>query len=223
MKRIVRNWVQFLRTDRSLSALLIMLVIVTLVLPPLSPGDTHRTLLGDLVFTLLLGSGMMVVWSEGHLVARLVSLVAIASIAMHWLTRLAPGNELAGWNAGADLIVLAMFAIGVLAKVIRGGTITHHRIEGAVAVYFLFGLGWSIAYEWVELVHPGAFNGIGNTGSSWIYYSFVTLTTMGYGDITPVHPVARSLAAAEALTGQLYIAIMISRLVALELASRQKN
>ncbi len=61
------------------------------------------------------------------------------------------------------------------------------------------------------------------SGRQWIYYSLVTLTTMGYGDITPVAPVARSLAVAEALTGQLYVAILISRLVALELQGRQSK
>lgn len=223
MKRMLRFWVRFLKTDRSLSALLIILVVVTLVLPPLSSGNTRHTLFGDLFFTLLLGSGMAVVWSEGRMISRVVAMIALASLAAHWLARLVPGDEFAGWNAAADLIVLATFALAVLAKVLGRGTITHHRIEGAVAVYLLFGLGWSIAYEWVELVHPGAFRGVASESSPWIYYSFTTLTTMGYGDITPVHPVARSLAAAEALTGQLYLAIMISRLVGLELASRQKS
>jgi len=214
---------RFLRTDRSLTALLLMLVLVTLVLPPLSSGNARHTLAGDLFFTLLLGSGMAAVWSEGRIVSRLVAAITIASMGTHWLTRLVPGVEFAGWNYAADLIVLAAFAAVVLAKVISPGSITHHRIEGAIAVYLLFGLAWSIAYEWVELTHPGAFTGAGKSTSQWIYYSFITLTTMGYGDITPVHPVARSLAAAEALTGQLYIAVMISRLVALELAARQKH
>lgn len=60
-------------------------------------------------------------------------------------------------------------------------------------------------------------------GTQRVYYSLVTLTTMGYGDITPVHPVARSLATAEALTGQLHLAILISRLVALELQARSSR
>jgi hypothetical protein len=60
----------------------------------------------------------------------------------------------------------------------------------------------------------------GDTSRSWTYYSFVTLTTVGYGDITPVHPLARSLAVFEALTGQLYPAILLARLVSLEVQSK---
>jgi hypothetical protein len=76
----------------------------------------------------------------------------------------------------------------------------------------------------VALAHPGAFAGALNAadgGGELIYFSFVTLTTMGYGDITPIHPIARSLAITEALTGQLYIAILLARLVSLELHGRR--
>jgi len=58
---------------------------------------------------------------------------------------------------------------------------------------------------------------------SLVYFSFVTLTTVGYGDITPVHPIVRSLSNLEALVGQLYPAILIGRLVAMELSARQSN
>ena len=57
----------------------------------------------------------------------------------------------------------------------------------------------------------------------WAYYSFVTLTTLGYGDITPVRPIARNLAITEALTGQLYLAVMLARLVAMEVISWQEK
>ena len=57
----------------------------------------------------------------------------------------------------------------------------------------------------------------------WIYFSYVTLTTVGYGDITPVLPIARTLAVGEALAGQLYLAVMIARLVAMEIVCWQEN
>jgi Ion channel len=221
LPRIWRSWVEFWSTDRSLSALLALLIIFALVLPPLATANLRRTAFGDAIFSLLLFAGIAAVWSENRWVFRIVTTIAIGSLAVRWLTRFAPPGEFASWNAAVDIVVLASFAFVTLVKVIRPGTITSQRIQGAVAVYLLFGLVWANAYEWTELTHPGAFTGVHPTVASWIYYSFVTLTTMGYGDITPVHPVARSLAAAEALTGQLYIAILISRLVALELASRR--
>ena len=59
--------------------------------------------------------------------------------------------------------------------------------------------------------------------SDWVYFSFVTLSTVGYGDITPVHPIARTLAMAEALAGQLYLAVLIARLVAMEVITWQSK
>jgi hypothetical protein len=217
-------WVRFWSTDRSLSALLLLLLVVTFMLPPLTASDARRSLTADGVFSLLLLAGIGSAWSEGRRVFGIVALLTAGALAGRWWVRFTSGGEAVAWNAASDVIVLAAFALVVLAKVVRPGTVTSQRIQGAVAVYLLFGLVWANAYEWTELTHPGAFHGATGTGiGPWIYYSFVTLTTMGYGDIIPVHPIARSLAAAEALTGQLYIAILISRLVALEIAERRSN
>jgi hypothetical protein len=95
-----------------------------------------------------------------------------------------------------------------------------------VAVYLLLGLMWASAYALLYQLHPDAFAGALGAAlipQTWIYYSFVTLTTVGYGDITPVHPVARSLAIAEALTGQLYLAITLAHLVALRVGMHEKR
>jgi hypothetical protein len=95
-----------------------------------------------------------------------------------------------------------------------------------VAVCLLLGLQLGQAYAFLQQLYPDAFAGaLGETliPQTWIYYSFVTLTTVGYGDITPVHPVARSLAIAEALTGQLYLAITLAHLVALRVGMHEKR
>jgi hypothetical protein len=101
------------------------------------------------------------------------------------------------------------------------------RIEAAVATYLLLGFVWAQAYSLVQLAHRDAFRFPdsaveGNTPvlvraseHRFLYFSFVTLTTLGYGDVTPVLPLARSLAALEAVTGQLFLAITVARLVAL--------
>jgi Ion channel len=223
MKRIWQLWAHFWATDRSLSVLLLMLIIFGLALPAMNIGVSGPSILLDVIFTLLLISGIVAVWSESRWVFRVVATIALGALLSRWLARFMSAGAFASWDAAADMIALASLALVVLAKVLRPGTITSQRIQGAVAVYLLFGLIWANAYEWTESVHPNAFTGAGTTGASWTYYSFVTLTTMGYGDITPKHPVARSLATAEALTGQLYIAILISRLVALEVASRKNS
>jgi len=96
--------------------------------------------------------------------------------------------------------------------------VTAQRVQGAVAAYLLLGLAWAAAYAFVAALAPGAFATArpeSTHSRSYLYFSFVTLTTLGYGDITPVHHAARSLAMLEALTGQLYPAILIARLVTL--------
>jgi hypothetical protein len=138
---------------------------------------------------------------------------------------MAPNIELFTWNAVLMLIFL-IFATGiVLSRVFQKGRITHYRIQGAIAVYLLLGLIWGIAYLLVELQAPGSFNmGIASDrsqlSSEMMYHSLVTLTTVGYGDITPLSAAARNLSNLEGLVGQLYPVILIARLVSLEITQR---
>jgi hypothetical protein len=105
--------------------------------------------------------------------------------------------------------------------------VTATRVTGAVAVYLLFGLTWTYLYSLIDHLLPGAFalpasSGITETNrqESFTYFSFITLTTLGYGDITPVHPLARLCAVIQALFGQLYPATLLARLVSLEIVAR---
>jgi hypothetical protein len=99
--------------------------------------------------------------------------------------------------------------------------VTVHRILGAVAVYLLIGVIWAEAYDLVETIAPGALSVPAphppHDVAHFVYYSFATLTTVGYGDVVAVHPAARSLATLEAVVGQLYSAILVARLVGLSL------
>ena len=114
-------------------------------------------------------------------------------------------------------------------QVFRPGNVTHHRVQGAICVYLLAGLAWAYSYETLLILDPFALHL--PTGGLMIpvrtgllrYFSFVTLTTLGYGDILPVSPFARALATSEALFGQLYPAVMIARLVSLEIMDRRKT
>ena len=99
------------------------------------------------------------------------------------------------------------------------------RIEAALATYLLLGFVWAVAYSFVSLESPGSFRfpeAVATFGDpvsesklehQFLYFSFVTLTTVGYGDVTPVLPIARSLAVLEAVTGQLFLAVTIAKLV----------
>jgi Ion channel len=220
---LLRFWI----TDRGLSVFLALLIVVVFVLPVLVPVGLFGKFIADLLFSLLLVAGVAAV-SERRWAFVTVSAVAAAALFVrwtNWLLPAVPAANLAEWHALSRLVSFGLFSLVVLAQVFRRGPITVHRIQGAVAVYLLLGLAWAGAYDLLALHRPDAFAGaVGaqDTHQRWLYYSFVTLTTMGYGDITPVHPVARSLAVLEALVGQLYPAILLARLVSLEVeAGRQ--
>src|SRR5262249_16431504 len=109
------------------------------------------------------------------------------------------------------------------------GPITMHRARGAIAVYLLLGLIWAFGYRLVDIHIPGAlhFNTLPTAHEGpmarYVYFSLVTLTSLGYGDIIPVHPLARSLAVCEGVVGQLYPAILIAGLVGMAWPSRMRQ
>ncbi|MGE5445893.1 MAG: potassium channel family protein, partial [Ignavibacteriales bacterium] len=127
------------------------------------------------------------------------------------------------------IVFLGMLSAVVIHQVFREGPITMQRIIGAVVVYLLLGLMWAFAYKLVELQRPGSFNSASLSAvehdfdpkTRLIYFSFTTLTSVGYGDITPVHPISRSLTMLESLIGQLFPVILIARLVSMEIYHRQ--
>jgi hypothetical protein len=211
----------FWTDDRGLSIFLAMLVAI-IVVPALGPVGLPGRLLGDALVSLMLVSGAAAVADRPRAVL-IVSVITVAALLVRWASWLFPTADLAVWREISTLVTLVALCCVVLALVLRRGPITTRRIEGAIAVYLLLGFSWAQAYELVALWHPGAFTGAvdGKGSLQWTYYSFVTLTTMGYGDIMPVHPLARAGAVLEALTGQLYLTILLARLVSLELQSRR--
>jgi len=121
-------------------------------------------------------------------------------------------------------------SIFILNYVLKSSEISIDKIFAAICVYFLLGMIWSFLYALTDLFIPGSFiftnlsQGQDHTAGFFIYYSFVTLTTLGYGDIIPTSDIAKSLAALEAFTGQLFLAVLIARLVGLHIAhSMNKN
>jgi hypothetical protein len=108
-------------------------------------------------------------------------------------------------------------------QVLFTGYVDTNKIVGAICIYLLIGLVWAFGYLIVEALFPGSFNGLDK--ASWrgnleqfVYYSMVTLTTVGYGDITPEQPVARFLAYMEGITSIFYTAILVASLIGVRMA-----
>jgi hypothetical protein len=127
--------------------------------------------------------------------------------------------------SAAWLIISITLGAVVARAVFRRGRVTYHRIVGAVLLYLLIAVCFATLFAFVGLSIPNAFKGVAlednaTLAAELFYLSFATLTTTGYGDLVPVHPLARSLCNLEAVIGQLYPATLLARLVTLELRGR---
>jgi len=125
------------------------------------------------------------------------------------------------------LILYALFfflAIAILiTKISSRKTVTVDMIKGGISVYFLLGLFWAILYMIVLRFDPDALSNIHNEGFDIYYYSFTTLTTLGYGDIAPATEHTKILAILEAVTGPVYLAIFVAQLIGLNIAQKMKD
>jgi len=215
--------VRFWRSDPGLSAFLTLLILSVLVLPPLESMWSWGEILDDIAFSLLLLGGIVAA-SERVRTLVAIAVVIVIALVLHWTARTTPSIVLAQWQALFVILSFGMLALVILGQVFRDGPVTYHRIQGAIAAYLLLGVTWAGAYELTALHFPEAFTGsLGSSAgltNNWLYFSYATLSTVGYGDIVPIHPVARSLAVMEALVGQLYPAILIARLVSQEVQDR---
>ena len=103
--------------------------------------------------------------------------------------------------------------VGTARILLRAAIVDRHVLSVAIATYLWLGVAWAVSYSVIEEICPGSFSGLSAVGGEMLYFSLTTLTTLGYGDISPVSPFARAWSALEAATGTLYIAVMIAALV----------
>jgi hypothetical protein len=220
---------RFWGSDWALTTLLVFLCTSIFVLRPLESMGVDVRLVASFVFSLILITGIIAV-SHSRRFAMVFGTVAVASVVIRWTRYALYGPEWLGVEAVVAMASIGMLATIVLTQVFREGPVTSQRIQGAVAAYLLVALLFAVAYTWIDSLIPDAFKGPPPTPleqydavQRFIYFSFVTLTTTGYGDITPHAPVARSLAMLEAVIGQMFPSILLARLVSLELWYRQRR
>ncbi len=224
----LQRYYRFVRGDGVLTVTVILLAVYVFVLGPL--GETRQVdRFGvDLAVAALVVIGALIVF-DPTLKKRVFIALVIATVVTRALDREWP----LAWTsvAAAAVSALAAFFLGslFLARALRDGRINGHRIMAAVGAFLLIGVVFAQAYRMLLQFVPGAFS-IGGEASQAIamthlplYFSFITLTSLGYGDVVPVHPLARSLATLEAITGQLFLAILVARLVAMEIEWRQQQ
>ncbi|HEX4638836.1 MAG TPA: ion channel [Chthoniobacterales bacterium] len=151
--------------------------------------------------------------------------LSIFTIAITFWLAVTPTHWLVLLSHGSLVVLVTFFAVAILSYVLGTGKVTWDKIYGAVCAYLLLGFAWAFAYSVIEEVRPGAFKWLASSEPRDLvdrvmqlrYFSFVTLATVGYGDIVPQAPVARTLALLEAMLGQFYLVALIGRLVGLHI------
>src|SRR5690242_8803436 len=216
MRRLRRKY-----TDRLLTLLAVLLALYMFVFAPL---HAYLFIFHSFTIVALLGilAGMVVI--SDRPVALAAMLVGIAANVVVLLERLfyPPWPYNVYVLTGAWFVISVALGVVVAQAVFRDGRVNYHRIVGAILLYLLIALAFGTLFIAVGLALPDAFKGIifednSAVASSAFYLSLVTLTSTGYGDIVPVHPIARSLCNIESIIGQLYPATLLARLVTLEL------
>jgi hypothetical protein len=210
-----------------LLCLLVLLFIVAPVIAPLRYGVLILNLMGAAIIL----SGTHVVRERRKLHAVTIA-IAVATVIINLFISVYQANTLILLSQVCLLVLLALFSGSILAEVLRAGQITADKIYGAICVYLLVGYGWAFVYAVLDQIQPGSFSIPQETGGvaehvarimRLRYFSFVTLTTLGFGDIVPRTAEARNLAVLEAIMGQLYLAILVARLVGLHIVHGTKS
>ena len=207
--------------------LLLFLVLVMVVGEPMFAGHRLAEGLASVSMSLVLLAALYTLnLSPAYFTIGLLLMVPafVTRWALHWYRT--PELELfAALSASAFIFITV---VGLVRELFSVKRVTLDSISAAICAYLLLGLAWGFLFAVVAIEHPGSFSRVLLVRSeaspmfmslhNFFYYSFVCLTTTGYGDIAPTSDAARVLSVLESVTGQMYLAILIARLVSLEVA-----
>ncbi len=207
------------------NSLLLGALLVLLVVEPFFPESTFGRVVFDLVVSAVL---IAAVWAVSRRPGLLLTglLLAAPGFGVRWALYVVDIHWLEILGVCFYIAFFTFAAAVVLWQALEHHTVTAHTITGAISVYLLLSVIWALAFSAIELAHPGSFvvggrplDASAHAGRSLapelFYLSLASLTTVAYGDILPVTNPARRFAVLEAVVGQLYLAVLIARLVGL--------
>jgi hypothetical protein len=222
---------RLLALERSKFALLLGAIVLPFLLQPLLPAGTGGLRAPDVLLPLVLLGGIRA--AGGRRLQGVGLLLAAPALLLQ------AGGYLTRHPALVPAVLISYMAfVGfstwtVIYAVLRSERVSTDTILGAVCGYLLIALFFSLVFGLIERLQPGSFlieelaAAAGRPGSPQlhelrplIYYSFITLTTVGYGDIRPISQIARSYAALEGVIGQIYLTVLIARLVGIYVSNR---
>jgi voltage-gated potassium channel len=211
---------KFLLSNR-FTILLISLIAFILIVPPVVEYSGSMAVvpwaLSAIVFAIVLAT----CGGRGRTMRSLMSIAALAALSGLWSCYCFVGvRHLEKADAAVFAFLLCSACVSILRQLSRRRRVDHETLAAALAAYVLFGMAMSRVFSLVHLFDPNAFHitvpdGNASAQPSFLYFSFVVLSTVGFGDITPASAIARSLMIVEAIFGMFYLTVVISRLASL--------
>jgi hypothetical protein len=209
----------------SMAHYLVGLILVIITAPLVGIFD-QGLLIESLIMTAVLVSGVIAVGGKRRAMVGAIILITPA-LAGRWQHQLDPGLLPPWLFMSCTVLFMVYLLFHLLMFIVRAPRVSSEVLCAGIATYLTLGIAFGVLFDLVESLHPGslALGGtVGDTaavrGFATVYFSFITLATVGFGDITPVTPTARMLAIVESMVGTFYMAILVARLVSLYAANK---
>ena len=218
------NSLQALLHSKERFLILMGLIMALLVLGPILEKFVAIRILIDIFLTAIVLSMLYIATYKKRLVqiGRLLAMVMIISL---WLKYFFNYEVFAATSMMIGVLFTIVVTAHTLAFIIKSETVTREVIYAAMVIYLLVAQLWALVYTFLDLIDPASFN-LPQGQSDFLifeYYSFVTLTTLGYGDITPLTKVAKAFSVLEAVVGQLYLVVVVAWFVGMYVSRKSGN
>jgi hypothetical protein len=202
-------------------------LVVFILASPLVVELEYGQLIEAAMLTVVLISAVVAV-SERWITRLTAVVLVLPALAGRWIHHYRPELAPPAGYLGAGLVFLAFVLFHYFRYILRAPTVNFTVLCAAVSTYLMLGMFWTMAYVLLTSIRPDSFAQSGKSagvmnGFDAFYFSFVTLSTVGYGDIVPTSRPARMLAVLEATTGTLFVATLIARLVAIQASTRSNR
>lgn len=223
-----RFFYRFWDHESGMNGMLLLLVLMHFIITPLFGSYLSFMVVLSIFWMLFLLAGIISLAKDKKQAIR-ISVIPFLFILFEWISFFKKDDFILIIDFCLSVLSILLLIALVLAKVLESGPVNVHRIVGSIVVYMLLVNLWSVMYLFIFNNIDGAFQmpeikfEINSKQANFLYFSYVTITSTGFGDILPLHPLARSLVQLEVLTGVLYPVVLIGRLVADANFSRDKK
>ena len=218
------NSLQVLLHSKERFLILMGLIMALLVLGPILEPFVAIRILIDIFLTAIVLSMLYIATYKNRLVqiGRLLAIIMLISL---WLKYFFNYEVFAATSMMIGVLFTLVVTAHTLAFIIKSETVTREVLYAAMVIYLLVAQLWALVYTFLDLIDPASFN-LPQGQSDFLlfeYYSFVTLTTLGYGDITPLTKVAKAFSVLEAVVGQLYLVVVVAWFVGMYVSRKSGN